>query len=283
MDHMSLFSASTKDMESRTKFNNVNFSSFRGSRGKNFNFDGYQSRDANCNMFNQRNMFEYMNGFEGFSGSEPSPFDMASDRDFNYARGLQYGSQSTGRTLSGGSNPVMEARQRAGLYGGTAPAERPVSDGDDICDQPKCGNMGGVYRRCRKSGCTCTDMTTPNGQCVSEKSRRGQIGIAQQKKMGLRDASGRKVNLTPQQVQQRQIGNPVDCDGFECGNVAGRRLPVRCPNGCMCNNGSCVSAKGRVKSNVAKTNFTGANRVFPEGRGNYFTGRDMSNGGFRLR
>ena len=29
--------------------------------------------------------------------------------------------------------------------------------------------------------------------------------------------------------------------------------------------------------------FSGANRVFPEGRGNYFSGRDMSNGGFRLR
>ena len=33
-------------------------------------------------------MFEYMNGFEGFSGSEPSPFAMASDRDFTYARGV---------------------------------------------------------------------------------------------------------------------------------------------------------------------------------------------------
>jgi hypothetical protein len=44
----------------------------------------------------------------------------------------------------------------------------------------------------------------------------------------------------------RQVGNPVDCDGFECGDVAGHRLPVRCPSGCMCNNGSCVSAKGRL-------------------------------------
>tara|TARA_R100000951_G_scaffold79868_1_gene67769 strand:- start:217 stop:984 length:768 start_codon:yes stop_codon:yes gene_type:complete len=64
------------------------------------------------------------------------------------------------------------------------------------------------------------------------------------------NASGRSagpvsVGLT-NGTNERQIGNPVDCDGFECGNVEGHRLPVRCPNGCMCNNGSCVSEKGRL-------------------------------------
>jgi len=143
-------------------------------------FNGNSSRDSNCNSFNNRNMFDQFNGFTGFKRDS---FNGVRYRNFEYARGR------------GSLTPL-----------GGNPAERAVADGDDICDQPKCGNMGGVYRRCRKNGCTCTDMSVPNGQCVSEKSRRGQIGIAQQKKMGLRDASGRKVNLTPQQVAVRPTG-----------------------------------------------------------------------------
>ena len=188
MDHMNLFSASTKDMESRTKFNNVNFSSFRGSRGKNFNFDGYQSRDANCNMFNQRNMFEYMNGYNGFTGQAPNSF-MGADRDFTYARG----------------------RSSIRPTGGTAPAKQTANGGDNCGG--KCGQYHGISCN-RLKGCICS--STLNGTCVSVNSKQGQIALARQKKMGT-------------------------------------------------------------------SNFTGAKRVFPEGRGNYFSGRDMSNGGFRLR
>lgn len=113
----------------------------------------------------------------------------AGDRPF--ITGINYGKSRRNSADRISINPVVGA-------------ERAVA-GDDNCDQPKCGNMGGVYRRCRKQGCTCTDMTVPNGECVSENSRRGQIGIAQQKKMGLRDSSGRKVNLTPRQVNSRKM------------------------------------------------------------------------------
>lgn len=215
-------------------------------------FSGYESRDSNCNSFNNRNMFDEFNGFTGY---ERGSFDGTRDRNFEYAKGR-------GSLTSLGGNP----------------AERAVADGDDICDQPKCGNMGGVYRRCRKNGCTCTDMSVPNGQCVSEKSRRGQMGIAQQKKMGLRDASGRKVNLTPQQVAAREVADPTGwgCEDISCGSYSGGGRK-RCPKGCKCKGGWCVSKNRREDQG----GVTPAARQVQGGAA--FSGRDMSNGGFRLR
>lgn len=264
------------------------------------------SQNSNCNAFNNRRMFDEFNGFTGYSQGS---FDHTRDRDIDWlsARGTSGGacppntipcatgccpasSPQPARQTAGGlcpsgcspchngvgccidgasTTPCNNAARQVRPTGGTAPA-RAVA-GDDKCDQPKCGKMGTIYRRCRKEGCTCTDMTTSNGQCVSSKSRRGKKALAQQRKMGLVDASGRKVYLTPQQVQQRESGY----EGGGCGGACGVNIGG-CDNlnGCYCNsdyNGECVSAKVLGNQGAAmSTNFAGQ-------------GRSFYNGGMRLR
>ena len=195
-------------------------------------FSGYESRDSNCNSFNNRNMFDEFNGFTGY---ERGSFDGTRDRNFQYAKGR--GSL----TPLGGTTPL--AKQNAG----------------ENCSGSKCGSAyGGIG--CPQVGCGCTDKA--RGTCsgssggVLRTYSDAEIMADYRKKQG-------QGGVNP---SQREVG------GTDCGGKCGHHWGISCPSGCRCSstlNGVCESAT--MRKNQGATMSTN------------FSGRDMSNGGFRLR
>ena len=208
-------------------------------------FNGYESRDSNCNSFNNRNMFDEFNGFTGY---ERGSFDGTRDRNFEYAKGR------------GSLQPL-----------GGNPAQREV--GGTNCGG-KCGQHWGIS--C-PTGCRCS--STLNGVCESATMRK----------------------KTPQQVAQREVADPTGygCEDISCGSYAGGGRK-RCPKGCKCKGGFCVSKNKReVQGGVTPAARQSDFFICPKGKcwngskcvpctdgtpdAYAFSGRDMSNGGFRLR
>jgi len=235
-------------------------------------FNGYQSRNANCNMFNQRNMFEYMNGYNGFTGTTPNSF-MASDRDFTYARGRGL------TTPNGGS-----ARQTGG--------------GNNNCSG-KCGQYHGVGCD-RKKGCVCS--STLNGTCVSVRTQpNGGVAPTQRQRKAQGQGGSIPTELTPYCGKGKcwtgsrcepcvDVGSadayafggtkrvfPEGRGNYFAGDITGVTYN---PDGSVPIAGVTYNPDGSVLiDGVTYTPSTTPSRR----RKKRQTGRDMSNGGFRLR
>ena len=249
-------------------------------------FSGYESRDSNCNSFNNRNMFDEFNGFTGY---ERGSFDGTRDRNFQYAKGR--GSL----TPLGGTTPL--AKQNAG----------------ENCSGSKCGSAyGGIG--CPQVGCGCTDKA--RGTCsgssggVLRTYSDAEIMADYRKKQG-------QGGVNP---SQREVADPTGwgCEDISCGSYSGGGRK-RCPKGCKCKGGWCVSKNKRVgqgggtpsQREVGGTDCGGKcgqhwgiscpsgcrcsstlngvceSATMRKNQGatmsTNFSGRDMSNGGFRLR
>lgn len=226
-------------------------------------FKYFDGADENCQAFNNEQMWnmEQVNSFNGFSG-----LDSRSIRGFHNASGCGAGYNASGR---GASNRPYSL----GLTYGNA--ERQTGGNTD------CGGgctSGSIVGAVCDEGCVCR-----NDKCVPAPYRQG--GVKPQVNRKSRRGSVDRVSVAPVGGVGKQIG------GTDCGGKCGHHWGISCPSGCRCSstlNGVCEStASGarRQKATNRQMNFSHhsnfsaparrfspAERVFPYGTGNYFSG-----------
>ena len=154
--------------------------------------------------------------------------------------GLEYGSQSTGRTLSGSSNPLMEVQQSGnsiqripvstGLYGDTA------NQGGMISNVV----VGASKRRKKRPSAQTTAAAAARQAGGSNGSARKQVN----KKS--RRASDDRIAVIPVKGKGKAMGKNCQ-DG------------THCAVGETCRNGECVPVRGELKSSKMNASGCGYN------------------------
>tara|TARA_R110000764_G_scaffold44599_6_gene100438 strand:+ start:287 stop:1261 length:975 start_codon:yes stop_codon:yes gene_type:complete len=187
--------------------------------------------------------------------------------------GLEYGSQSTGRTLSGSSNPLMEVQQSGnsiqripvstGLYGDTANQGGMISNvvvgaSKRRKKRPSAQTTAAAAARQIQTGAN-TECTPPSVFCkagdylgchpqhkCNSGLRQRQIGGAKQVNKKSRRASDDRIAVIPVKGKGKAMGKNCQ-DG------------THCAVGETCRNGECVPVRGELKSSKMNASGCGYN------------------------
>lgn len=200
----------------------VYFSNKRAHANRNFNSFG----GSVAQSFNNGSMFEEFDGFSGIASNDLRGFKNASGCDSYNA---------SGRTLSGGSNDVMEGRYAN--VGKTVTSVTPFSTGL---------TYGRKKRKRRPSAGTPVAVAARQvNQTLDPYGRKS------------RRASKDRVSVNPVGGVGRQTGGGNGPCGGKCGHENGGVCDRNA--GCICSstlNGTCVSAKTAVNRKAANMNFS---------------------------
>ena len=246
-------------------------------------FNGNSSRDSNCNSFNNRNMFDQFNGFTGFKRNS---FDGVRDRNFEYARGSSAVRPTGGTTPSGdkqgGCPPCDCTFVIVQFNGGTKEIPYCCKSG------ARCGSAGaltGIFPEDVKEAYAINK----EGRKIPANNMINHYLMEDNQKQY--NPKGKEFNIYDQAKKlgieiedRREFKNFLECDCW-CGHsiygdITGGADPMPifcCGSGPRCGWGYRVGAKLVLVD--FPTEIKQPNLV----KKRNFSGRDTSNGGFRLR
>lgn len=244
-------------------------------------FNGNTSRDSNCNSFNNRTMFDDFNGFTGFTRDS---FTGVRDRNFQYARGRSSVIPTGGTTPSGskqGGCPPCNCTFTIVQFDGKVVSAPYCCDTGQRCDSA--GAFTGIYPADVKEAYATNKegLKIPANNMINRYLMEDNSKYGRGQEIDLYEAA-EKAGL--EVVDEREFKNFLECR-CSCihtyyGTIASGADPMPifcCGSGPRCGWGYRSGAKIILVD--FPTQIMQPNLV----KSRNFSGRDMSNGGFRLR